>query len=25
MGLSYAIWRWSIPDIPQATEEHVAA
>ena len=25
IGLSYAIWRWSIPDIPQATEEHVAA
>ena len=23
IGLSYAIWRWSIPDIPQATEEHV--
>ena len=25
IGLSYAIWRWSIPDIPQATEEHVPA
>ena len=25
IGLSYAIWRWSIPDIPQATEEHVQA
>ena len=25
LGLSYAIWRWLIPDIPQATEEHVPA
>ena len=23
IGLSYAIWRWSIPDIPRVTEEHV--
>ena len=25
IGLSYAIWRWSNPDIPQVTEEHVPA
>ena len=25
MGLSYVIWRWTIPDIPQASEEHVPA
>ena len=25
IGLSYAIWRWSIPDIPQTTKERVSA
>ena len=25
IGLSYAIWRWSIPDIHQETEDHVPA